>query len=394
MKTIENAAMLQRMRRRLLAWYDSNRRDLPWRAAPGCAIDPYHVWLSEIMLQQTTAAAVVPYFTRFVRRWPRVEDLAAAELDDVLRAWAGLGYYARARNLHTCARVVSDVHGGEFPQAEEALKRLPGIGDYTAAAIAAIAFARPAAPVDGNIVRVIARLFAVEAEMPRARPAIESLARMLTPVGRPGDFAQALMDLGATICKPRRPRCGACPLQPDCDADGLGHPERFPVKAVKKPRPQLHGTVFWIADGSGAILLRRRPKDGLLGGMMEVPSTAWRAQRWPLTEALSAAPVQAEWRPLPGGVSHSFTHFNLELTVVAGTTFDTTAAGGIWCQPDQLDRHALPTLMRKVAAHACSSLAAGSGENLTKAGKTFRVSDPIDRRLPGSRKARPAGTGR
>jgi A/G-specific adenine glycosylase len=257
---------------------------------------------------------------------------------------------------------VSDVHRGEFPQAEEALKRLPGIGDYTAAAIAAIAFARPASPIDGNITRVVARLFAVEAEMPRARSTIESLARMLTPAARPGDFAQALMDLGAAICKPRRPQCGACPLQPDCDANASGHPERFPVKAVKKPRLRLHGTAFWIADGSGAILLRRRPESGLLGGMMEIPSTDWRAERWSLTESLGAAPVQAEWRPLPGTVSHIFTHFALELAVVAGTTSDTTGAGGIWCKTDQLDQHPLPTLMRKVAAHALSRLDT-AGEN-------------------------------
>jgi A/G-specific adenine glycosylase len=282
--------------------------------------------------------------------------LAAAALDDVLRAWAGLGYYARARNLHACARVVSKVHRGTFPQAEEALKQLPGIGDYTAAAIAAIAFARPASPVDGNITRVIARIFAVEAELPRARPTIESLARMLTPAARPGDFAQALMDLGATICKPRRPQCGACPLQPDCAAYASGHPERFPVKVVKKPRPQLHGTAFWIADGSGAILLRRRPEGGLLGGMMEIPSTDWRAQKWSLKDSRGAAPVQAEWRPLPGTVSHSFTHFNLELAVIAGTISEVAAADGIWCKTDQLDQHPLPTLMRKVIAHALSVL--------------------------------------
>jgi A/G-specific adenine glycosylase len=392
MKASDHTETLQRMRRRLLAWYDANRRDLPWRAAPGREADPYHVWLSEIMLQQTTAAAVAPYFTRFIRRWPGVEDLAAAELDDVLRAWAGLGYYARARNLHACARVVSEVHRGEFPQAEEALKRLPGIGDYTAAAIAAIAFARPASPVDGNITRVIARIFAIESQLPRARPAIERSARMLTPAARPGDFAQALMDLGATICKPRRPQCEACPLRSDCAAHALGDPERFPVKAVKKPRPQLHGTAFWIADGSGAILLRRRPEGGLLGGMMEVPSTDWRAQKWSLKDSRNAAPVQTEWRPLPGTVSHSFTHFNLELAVIAGTTSDAATPGGIWCKTDQLDQHPLPTLMRKVIAHALSSLAI---ERPDRAGSLTEGSfNPTDRRLRGNRRARPAASGR
>lgn len=347
------------MQRRLLAWYDRNRRALPWRAAPGETPDPYYVWLSEIMLQQTTVAVVEPYFATFVRRWPRVEDLAAAELHDVLLAWAGLGYYARARNLHACARVVADLYCGRFPEAETTLQQLPGVGSYTAAAIAAIAFARPASPVDGNITRVISRLFAVEAELPRGRPAIDAMARALTPVARPGDFAQALMDLGATVCKPRRPLCGACPLQANCRADAMGDPECYPIKAAKKPRPQLHGTAFWIADGRGAILLRRRPEGGLLGGMMEIPSTDWRTQRWSLTESLGAAPVQAEWRPLPGTVSHGFTHFILELAVIAGTTSDTTAADGIWCRADQLDQHPLPTLMRKVAAHALSSLAIG-----------------------------------
>lgn len=309
------------------------------------------------MLQQTTVAVVEQYFEKFVRRWPRIEDLAAADLDEVLLAWEGLGYYARARNLHNCAQVVRDVHRGQFPQTENSLRQLPGVGGYTAAAIAAIAFARPASPVDGNIMRIIARLFAVETEMPRGRAAIQSLAQELTPAARPGDFAQALMDLGATICKPRRPDCGRCPLRAMCAATATGNPERYPIKAIKKPRPHLHGTAFWIADGQGAVLLRRRPKAGLLGGMMEIPSTEWRAQPWRLDELPDAAPVQTRWRPLRGTVSHGFTHFTLELSIVTGTTAATPAAGCIWWQVDNLDRQPLPTLMRKAVALALSSLA-------------------------------------
>jgi A/G-specific adenine glycosylase len=374
---------LYRTRRRLLAWYDSNRRVLPWRAAPGSKPDPYHVWLSEIMLQQTTVAVVEPYFATFVRLWPRVEDLAAAELQDVLLAWAGLGYYARARNLHACARVVADLHRGQFPDTEAALRQLPGVGSYTAAAIAAIAFSRPASPVDGNITRVISRLFAVEAELPGARPAIDALARAVTSATRPGDFAQALMDLGATVCKPRRPLCGECPLHAGCRAKAMGTPERFPLKAAKKPRPRLHGTAFWVTNGTGAILLRRRPGKGLLGGMMEIPSTEWRQQPWSLQEARDAAPVEAEWRPLPGSVSHGFTHFALNLAVVAGSTADATVAGGIWCKVDHLDQHPLPTLMRKVVAHALSGMASlepspGGGDTAAPASQQTSRSMKID----------------
>jgi A/G-specific adenine glycosylase len=387
--------MPQRMRRRLLAWYDRNRRVMPWRAPPGTEPDPYHVWLSEIMLQQTTVAVVESYFTKFVARWPRVEDLAAAELPDVLRAWAGLGYYARARNLHACARIVADRHQGRFPKAEEALRQLPGVGSYTAAAIAAIAFAHPASPVDGNITRVISRLFAVEAELPRARPTIEALARALTPTARPGDFAQGMMDLGAMVCKPQRPLCGMCPLQPLCAAAARGDPERFPAKAARKPRPHLHGTAFWTADGRGAILLRRRPGKGLLGGMMEIPSTDWRAQPWSLQEARDAAPVQAEWRPLPGGVRHGFTHFVLTLAVVAATTPGQAGVDSVWCKVDSLDQHPLPTLMRKVAAHALAGLASLEPV-MDQTAKTEHpaCSGPTDRRSPASRTARQAGNGR
>ncbi len=252
------------LQERLLAWYDRARRALPWRPPPGTAADPYRVWVSEIMLQQTTAAAAAPYFSRFIDRWPRVEDLAAAELDDVLHAWQGLGYYARARNMHACARAVAAA-GGRFPDSEETLRALPGIGDYTAAAIAAIAFGRQSAPVDGNIVRVLARLDAVETPLPAARNEIAARARSLAPAERAGDFAQALMDLGATICTPRRPRCAACPWRAPCRGREAGNAEAYPRRAARKDRPVRYGVAFWIERDDGAVLLRKRPPRGIAG---------------------------------------------------------------------------------------------------------------------------------
>ncbi len=339
-------------RRRLLSWYDKERRDLPWRAPPGRDADPYKVWLSEIMLQQTTVATVIPYFAAFTGRWPRVEALAAADLDDVLHLWQGLGYYARARNLHACAQVVARDHGGRFPDTEEALLRLPGIGVYTAAAIAAIAFGRKATPVDGNVVRVAARLFEVDRPLPGARPEIQRLAGQLTPDRRAGDFAQAMMDLGATVCAPRRPRCGDCPLNAECAGYASGHPESYPVRASKKQKPTRYGVVFWAERADGSVLLRRRPETGLLGGMMEFPSTEWRLGSWTPEEAMASAPVDARWRRLRGDVRHTFTHFHLEMQVLAGRTSKSAAGSGIWCAPERLGEHALPTLMKKIAKHA------------------------------------------
>jgi A/G-specific adenine glycosylase len=340
--------------RRLLAWYDRHRRRLPWRAAPGKRADPYHVWLSEIMLQQTTVAAVGPYFRDFIQRWPNVEDLAAAELDRVLHAWQGLGYYARARNLHRTARIVIEQHGGGFPDNEEALLELPGVGAYTAAAIAAIAFGKSATPVDGNIERVIARLFAVREPLPEAKTELRRLARMLTPRNRAGDFAQAMMDLGATVCLARRPKCLLCPIAADCQGYAKGIAEELPARSPKRPRPLRHGAVFWAVRRDGAVLLRRRPEKGLLGGMMEFPSSEWRAKPWREGEALAAAPLLSEWSALPGLVRHGFTHFELELRVFAGRV--RTKKDGVWCAIDRLPEMALPTLMKKVARHALAEI--------------------------------------
>lgn len=312
--------------------------------------DPYHVWLSEVMLQQTTVATAEPYFRAFIARWPNVEALAAAEPDAVLHAWQGLGYYARARNLHRCATVVADRHGGRFPETEAALRTLPGVGPYTAAAIAAIAFDRPATVVDGNVERVVARLFAVETPLPAAKAELGRLAATLTPATRPGDFAQAMMDLGATVCTPRAPDCGSCPLAAACAGRAGGLAERLPRRAPRKPRPTRHGVAFWAVRPDGAVLLRRRRERGLLGGMMEIPSTDWRRRPWSDAEAREAAPVAADWRALPGVVRHGFTHFRLQLAVMAGRADD--RAAGLWCPPDRLSDHALPTLMKKVVRHA------------------------------------------
>ena len=339
----------------LLAWYDRHRRALPWRALPGESADPYRVWLSEIMLQQTTVAAVRSYFDAFLARWPRIEDLAAAELDEVLHAWAGLGYYARARNLHKCAKVVAERYGGRFPDTEEGLAELPGIGPYTAAAIAAIAFDRAASPVDGNIERVVARLFAVEEAMPAAKPKLRQLAATLAPPARAGDYAQAAMDLGATICTPRKPACSLCPWTDDCAARALGRQEEFPKRAPKVEKPTRRGIVYWALDAKGNVLLRRREEKGLLGGMMEFPSTDWTEKRPTIAAALQHAPVKAQWSELPGLVTHTFTHFHLELTVLAGRAEKTQA--GLWVRIDRLGDHALPNLMKKVARHALKHIA-------------------------------------
>jgi A/G-specific adenine glycosylase len=342
----------------LLAWYDRHRRDLPWRAPPGARADPYRVWLSEIMLQQTTVVTVAPYFDRFVARWPSVSALAASALDEVLHQWQGLGYYARARNLHACAKAVVGRHGGEFPGDVAALRALPGIGDYTAAAIAAIAFDRREAAVDGNVERVVARLFAVDEPLPAAKPRLRALARDLVPERRAGDFAQAMMDLGATICAPRRPRCVLCPWRDGCAARAGGFAEDLPARDAKPERPLRRGVVFWLARPDGAVLLRRRPESGLLGGMIEVPSTAWRAAAWSEPEARAAAPASAQWTTLPGTVQHGFTHFRLDLAVWAATTESPPlgSCAGIWARPEQFKDYALPTLTKKVVRHALSVL--------------------------------------
>jgi A/G-specific adenine glycosylase len=338
----------------LLLWYDRHRRALPWRAPAGVRPDPYCVWLSEIMLQQTTVATVGPYFDRFVARWPDVSALATASLDEILQLWQGLGYYARARNLHACARAVVERHGGRFPADPAALRALPGIGSYTAAAIAAIAFDRRTAAIDGNVERVVARLFAVPEPLPAAKPRLRALAVELVPQERAGDFAQALMDLGATICTPRRPRCVLCPWRRCCAAAAAGLADAIPARIEKPEKPSRYGVAFWLTRDDGAVLLRRRPEKGLLGGMTEIPSTPWRGEPWTLDQAIEIAPAIAEWARLPGTVRHGFTHFRLELAIVAGNG----EVDGRWSQVDRLGEYALPTLMKKVARHAVSALAA------------------------------------
>ena len=345
----------------LLAWYDRHRRRLPWRAPPGKPPDPYRVWLSEIMLQQTTVKTVAPYYLRFLERWPDVAGLAASPLADVLKAWAGLGYYARARNLHACARTVVERHGGCFPGDPAALATLPGVGPYTAAAIAAIAFGKRATPVDGNVERVVARLFAIEAPLPGAKPAIRRIAEGFTPDQRPGDFAQALMDLGATICTPARPSCALCPWNDSCAAHRLGSPETFPRKAPKSEGRLRRGAAFWVERADGAVLVRTRPLRGLLGGMSEVPTSEW-THDFAAAGALRAAPRLANgktklaWRKLPGKVTHVFTHFPLELVVYAAVVAAGTPAppGSRFVARAALDEEAWPTLMRKVIALARS----------------------------------------
>ena len=341
---------------RLLEWYDRHRRTLPWRALPGDSPDPYPVWLSEIMLQQTTVATVGDYFRRFIDRWPTIQALAAAPLDDVLSAWAGLGYYARARNLHACARVVADTYGGCFPQDEASLLALPGIGRYTAAAIRAIAFDQPASAVDGNVERVIARLFAIESPLPDAKLEIATRAAALVPRQRAGDYAQAMMDLGATVCIASNPRCVICPLVSACQGRSLGIAEDLPRRAPKRVKPTRRGLAFVLSRRDGAILLRKRPSEGLLGGMDEVPSSAWREGALRTEQALAEAPVPARWQILDGLVRHTFTHFHLELAVARATAtterLAMLAPGTSWCTLDRMSERALPTVMRKVIAHA------------------------------------------
>lgn len=359
---------------RLLAWYDVHARRLPWRSPPGSPRpEPYRVWLSEIMLQQTVAATVGPYFARFLERWPSVAALAAAPLDEVLAAWAGLGYYARARNLHACAREVASRHGGHFPEDEAGLAALPGIGPYTAAAIAAIAFDRPATVVDGNVERVMARLHAVREPLPESKPRLRQLAAAIAPADRAGDYAQAVMDLGATICTPRSPACALCPWRDACAARRLGLAEGLPARVAKPARPTRRGVAFWTVRPDGAVLLRRRPERGLLGGMMEIPSTPWRDAPWNSADAAALAPAPLPWRPLPGMIEHVFTHFRLELSVMTARAGQGETIAGTWCPPEALATQALPSVMRKVVRLAAgAALAAG----LMLAGVPIRAQAP------------------
>lgn len=300
---------------RLLAWYDIHRRTLPWRAPAGRKQDPYRVWLSEIMLQQTTVAAVADYYRKFLSRWPDVRALARAPLDDVLAAWAGLGYYARARNLHKCARVVAEELNGQFPRTAEGLKALPGIGAYTAGAIAAIAFDASEAAVDANAERVLARLFAVETPLPTAKPELRRLGQSLMPKHRAGDFVQALMDLGAMVCRPKQPLCDTCPWSKDCVARARGIAETLPRKAALRARPTKRGAAFVVRDRRGAVLLVKRDEKGLLGGMLQPPLGPWTGEFPSRRDAVAQAPFSADWRKRTGLVRHGFTHFELEIEV-------------------------------------------------------------------------------
>jgi len=342
----------------LLDWYDREARALPWRVGPaaraaGARPDPYRVWLSEIMLPQTTVATVGPYFRRFTERWPTVQALAAAPREAVLGLWAGLGYYARARNLHACAQAVA-ARGG-FPDTEAGLRALPGVGAYTAAAVAAIAFDRPAVVVDGNVERVVARLFAVQTPLPAAKPMLRDLTARLAPQVRPGCFAQAMMDLGATVCRPRAPACGACPWAAACEGRRRGSAPALPRKAPKKARPARRGAAFVLLDACDAVLLVRRPDAGLLGGMAGPPTTDW-TEAGPDAAALAAAaPVAADWLRAPETVRHVFTHFSLTLDVYAARL---PGPGGAGFTPLASASRQAPTALRKALAAGVAALQA------------------------------------
>ena len=369
----------------LLAWYDRHARALPWRVGPGSAErpDPYRVWLSEVMLQQTTVAAVRPYFERFTARWPDVESLAAAEDGAVMAAWAGLGYYARARNLLACARAVAAMGG--FPDTEGGLRALPGLGAYTAAAVAAIAFGRPAVVVDGNVERVMARLHAVEAPLPGTRRLLREHAAALTPARRPGDHAQAVMDLGATVCTPRRPACGVCPWVHRCAGRRAGIAETLPRRAPKAPRPERTGTLWVARRADGAWLLERRPARGMLGGTLGWPGTAWETgsaqpggsdpsagpdpSAGTDRSAGSGPPVAAEWSGPAGAVAHGFSHFTVTLEVLAAeVASDAVPERGAFVPADAFDPADLPTLMRRAHGAAAALLTPGPGRARPPAG--------------------------
>jgi A/G-specific adenine glycosylase len=336
----------------VLAWWDVHRRVLPWRGKAGERRDPYRVWLAEILLQQTSATAATPYFLKFVARWPTVEALAAASLDEVIAAFAGLGYYSRARNLHACAQIVAR-RDGRFPLGEAELRALPGVGAYTAPAVAAIAYGAKTAPVDGNVARILARLCALEAPIARARRRIGEAAAALTPTQRPGDFAEALMDLGALICRPRRPDCPACPLLGVCAAAATGAPEAYPRRAAAKRKPARVGAAFFAWRADGAILARRRPLEGLLGGTLELPGGPWQAAEGADASA-AQPPFPAPWRRLPGEVEQAFTHFTLRLTLYAAEVGSSPpgAQGLIWIEPAAAEGAGFSSLMLKAVAHA------------------------------------------
>lgn len=338
----------------LLNWYDQHRRVLPWRALPSQKPQPYHVWLSEIMLQQTTVATVKSYFEKFLKLWPTIEALAAAPQEVILKEWAGLGYYARARNLHKCAQTIIADHDGSFPTTEEILRTLPGIGDYTAAAIAAIAFHEQAAVVDGNIERIISRSFRIKTALPSAKKEIRSEVARLTPRNRPGDFAQAMMDLGASLCSPKKPSCLLCPVSRHCAAQKAGDMEAYPVKAPKKVKPTRRAISFWV-EHDGYVLLERRPQKGLLGGMPGLFSTPWneRTDFPPKEEWLNNKPSDDYFKPIDGETKHTFTHFHLLTQVVtAKASVKHNIENGFWHPVQELADVGLPTVFSKIVSLA------------------------------------------
>jgi A/G-specific adenine glycosylase len=355
----------RRIARRLLAWWDVHRRALPWRAAATQRPNPYAVWLSEILLQQTTVTAAIPYFNRFMARWPRVEDLAAASVEEVMQAFAGLGYYSRARNLHLCAREVAE--RGAFPLETEELRKLPGVGAYTSQAIAAIAFGRRASPVDGNVARIIARLFALPMPIAQSRKTIAGRAASLTPNNRAGDFAQAMMDLGAMICTPRKPDCKACPLGSDCAASASGEPQAFPRRAPRAARPLRMGAAFFVRASDGRVLMRTRPAKGLLGGTVELPGSEWSVD-FEMAQSIRHAPFQASWRRIPGSVEQAFTHFHLQLAIYAARMPKRlpTPRGCYWIEESKIPELALSSVMVKAVACALRHEAGGGADTPQK----------------------------
>ncbi len=332
----------------LLDWYDDHARTLPWRVTPdqgksGVMADPYHVWLSEVMLQQTTVATVGGYFDRFVDKWPDVMTLAAADEEEVLKAWAGLGYYSRAHNLKKCADLIAAKFDGCIPDTTEALRKLPGIGDYTSAAIAAIAFGRAEPVVDGNIERIVTRLCCIDTPLPKAKPVVRQMMTKLMPDSRPGDFVQAMMDLGAGICSPRNPDCDACPIAGHCKASKTDVPDKWPLKLVTKAKPERVGAAFVAINEEGAILLRKRKNKGLLAGMSEVPTTGWTAKTDGKT-SFDAAPFSAEWQWC-GQIRHTFTHFHLTLDVYRSDVLSGPDITGWWS--NVYNEEALPAVFMK-----------------------------------------------
>ena len=352
---------------RLLAWYDAHRRTLPWRTQPGEFPDPYRIWVSEIMLQQTRAAAVIPYFNEFMSRWPTLEALALAPRNEILHAWAGLGYYARARNLHSSAQVLVKQYGGKIPCEVNELRSLPGVGPYTASAIAAIAFDQPTVVIDANVERILARLFKIQKPIPNAKPQLAQFAQRIFPTERPGDFAQALMDLGAQICTPKKPICADCPWSAQCGAYQSGNAEKWPIKRPKPTIKTRFGIVFWVRHPNGKVLLRKRPDEGILGGMTEVISSEWLTQPIPSTKIRKYAPIpKAHWVPIEKKIRHAFTHFKLELSVYK-TKSTIRPKGSFWCSPEELVHQPLPTLMKKVVRLISSEPI--KGKHLTRFGR-------------------------